>query len=202
MNRKLASRGELWILSPPLRSISNKQIYNYREKYLPSVDDLIQLAHMGAIHIAMDFEVFGKNSLLDFFIEFLLSHEVIFSGMLLTLSRSPCGVADRQLKYIWIFLQQELDESSLAYTRASTDHQWLELLDILMVVEIGEVFLGVSIDILGLVEEAGTEEIVKNLAEFGVALDVVDVLLLDGLLDGSEVGLQFGVEVLLVVLVH
>ena len=103
---------------------------------------------------------------------------------------------------IWILIQQELDESSFAHTRASTDHQWFELLDILMVVEIGEVFLGVSIDILGLVEETGTEEIVKDLAEFGVALDVVDVLLLDGLLDGSEVGLQFGVEVLLVVLVH
>lgn len=56
-------------------------------------------------------------------------------------------------------------------------------------VEEGEVLLSIVIDVAGLLEQYGTEEVVENLTEFGVVLYVADVLLLDLILDLSEVGL-------------
>ena len=67
--------------------------------------------------------------------------------------------------------------------------------DILLVVEVAEILLGVVVDVVGLFEERGAEEIVEYLPQLGVALEVLHVLFLDGLLDVVEVGLQLRVEV-------
>lgn len=68
---------------------------------------------------------------------------------------------------------------------------------VLLVVEEGEVFLGIGVDVGGLLEQHRTDEVVENLPQLSMALDVADVLLLDLVLDLGEVGLQLGVEVIL-----
>ena len=51
--------------------------------------------------------------------------------------------------------------------------------DILLVVEVAEILLGVVVDVVGLFEERGAEEIVEYLPQLGVALEVLHVLFLD-----------------------
>ncbi len=67
-----------------------------------------------------------------------------------------------------------------------------------MVVEVREKLLGIVIDIIGLFQQTRAEKIIENLPELWVLFKVADVLLLDGVLDGGEVGLELGVEVFVV----
>ena len=68
--------------------------------------------------------------------------------------------------------------------------------DVLVVVEVAEELFGVVVDVVGLLQEAGAEEVVEDLSQLGVALQVADVLGLDVVLYLPEVGLQLRVEVL------
>jgi hypothetical protein len=61
---------------------------------------------------------------------------------------------------------------------------------IFVVVEIAEELFGVFVDILWLLKQAGAEEVIQDLSQFWVAFQVTDVLLLNGVLDSSEIGLQ------------
>ena len=58
-----------------------------------------------------------------------------------------------------------------------------------MIVEVAKELFSVVIDIIWLLEEAGTEKIVKNLPKFGVTLQIADMFLLNIMFDLSEIGL-------------
>jgi hypothetical protein len=67
-----------------------------------------------------------------------------------------------------------------------------------LVVEIGEELFGVVVHVIGLFKQTRTEKIIEDLSEFWVLLEVADVLLFDGVFDGGEVRLEFGVEVFVI----
>ena len=72
--------------------------------------------------------------------------------------------------------------------------------EVFTVVKEGKVFLCISIHIFRLFKKTGTQKVIEYLPELAVALKVVNVLFLDGLLDGAEISLEFGVKVLFVFL--
>lgn len=73
--------------------------------YSALVDNLIELSLMGAIEVTMHLTVLSKDILLNFLLEFLLSHKVVLASMHLPLPWSASGVADAQLEHFWIFFQ-------------------------------------------------------------------------------------------------
>lgn len=83
----------------------------------------------------------------------------------------------------------------LADSRAAGQYEWLVPHDVLVVVEVAEEFLGIFIYIFGLLQQARTQEIVEDLPQLRMALQVAHVFLFDGMLDGSEVGLQLRVKI-------
>ena len=61
--------------------------------------------------------------------------------------------------------------------------------NILMVVEVAEELLGVFVDIIGLLQEARAQEVIENLSQLRVALEIIDMLFLDSMLNGTEISL-------------
>lgn len=58
-----------------------------------------------------------------------------------------------------------------------------------MVVEVAEELLGVFVDIIGLLQEARAQEVIENLSQLRVALEIIDMLFLDSMLNGTEISL-------------
>ena len=63
--------------------------------------------------------------------------------------------------------------------------------EILVIVEVAEKLLGIVIDIVWLLKEAGTEEVIEDLSQFWVFFQVFHMILLDVMLDIVEVSLEF-----------
>jgi hypothetical protein len=52
-----------------------------------------------------------------------------------------------------------------------------------MIIEEAEELLSVFVDILWLFKKAGAQEVIEDLSQFGVILEIADVLFLDGVLN-------------------
>lgn len=107
----------------------------------------------------------------------------------LPLPRAAGSVTDAEFEELGVAIDEHVDERTFADPRAASDDEGAVAHDVLVVVEVAEELLGVFEDVFRLLEEAGAEEVIKDLPELGVALQVAHVLLFDCLLDRPEVGL-------------
>ena len=148
----------------------------------------------------MHLAILSKDIFLDLFLELLLGDEIVFSPMNLSLPWSTGCVADRKFKCFRVFFQQELYQCTFADSWATTDNQRLMSLNIFVVVEECEKFLGILIDIIRLLQQTRTQKIIQDLPELWMTLEIVNMLLLDSLLDGPKISLELRVKIFFVFL--